>query len=136
MLPKENRVRRPTHIAGCMLVVLTLAGVSIAADPAVEVLGQKIEANYWNCFLSEILSRLEDQYGLRSAYPSTVDKFGVFNIQESSIAIKALLEKVAADGKLELEYKSGKVLFWKKADDALLKDLEKQLQAADRWIRC
>jgi len=47
-----------------------------------------------------------------------------------------VLEKLAAEGKLDLEYHGDDVVFWKKADNKLLVELEKKLKDGDMEARC
>jgi len=96
-----------------------------------EILNKKIDILYRRDYLSEVLDDLDKRVGLRSAFPKPIDKTFMFSLEEKQITVKQVLEKLAAEGKLDLEYHNDTVVLWKKADDKVLAALEKKLKEGD-----
>src|SRR5476651_409431 len=118
----------------CLLALCGLICPLRAAEiPA--LLEQKIEVDFQQCYLSEVLTQLREKHGLQSAFPGTADRFGTFTLAASGIRIKDVLEKLATEQHLELDYHDGIVFVWRPASDALLEELGAKLQSPDRWVR-
>ena len=101
-----------------------------------ETLDTKIDVNYHRDYLSEVLDDLVRRAGLRVAFPKPIDKMFTFTLEEKGIAIKQVLEKLAAAGKLDLDLSGDTAVFWKKADDKLLAEFELKIQATNADARC
>jgi RNA polymerase sigma factor (sigma-70 family) len=106
------------------------------AGTLAEILDKKIDVVYRRDYLSEVLDDLDKRVGLHSAFPKPIDKTFMFSLEQNEITVKHVLEKLAADGKLELEYHGDEVVFWKRADDQVLADLEKKLKDNVVEARC
>ena len=114
-----------------------LAGLPLGIDKSLaEILDKKIDVIYRREYLSEVLDDLDKHVGLLSAFPKPIDKTFVFTLEEKQITVKQVLEKLAAEGKLDLEYDGATVVFWKKADDKMLSGLAEKLKSADVGARC
>ena len=101
-----------------------------------EILDTKIDAVYRRDYLSEVLDDLDERVGLRTVFPSPLDKSFMFSLEQRQVTVKQVLETIAREGKLDLEYHGDEVFFWKKADDTVLVELEKKLTESDVKIRC
>jgi len=117
------------------LFMAAVAAGDAAANPDA-ALAQKIDVDFWRDYPEEVLAILEIKTGLKSIYPSTLERSFSFSLQEKDLPVKALLEKFAAAGHLDMETRAGLLFFWQKADDKNLKELTEKLQSADRWARC
>jgi len=69
----------------------------------------------------------------RASTPSTIEHSFIFSLQEKALPAMTLLEKFTAVGRLQMEAASGRLCFWRKADDAVLDELAGELKSADRW---
>ena len=79
--------------------------------------------------MDEALGDLEERTGLQCAYPRPLSKGFQFSFEKKDATVKEVLEKIAADGKLDLEYHENTAVFWKKADDKQLEDLAELLKS-------
>ncbi|MCY3017845.1 MAG: HEAT repeat domain-containing protein [Planctomycetota bacterium] len=143
---------------------LILAGLCLAAGVAhdaetradgslAQLLVKKADVLYRWDYLPEVLDDLKQRFGLHSACrgvqvaygqmkpelghlaPSEENNF-TFTFEAQQVTIKEVLERLAAAGGLRSEYRGDTVVFWKKADDALLAQLEKELKSEDVQARC
>ena len=106
-------------------------------DPALAaILNSKSEAVYHRDYFGEVLALLSMSKGLHSAIPKPLSHGFMLTLEDKPAPVKQLVATLAAMGKLELEYHGSEVVFWKKADDALLLELEKKLKEGDVEARC
>jgi len=100
------------------------------------ILDKKIDVVYRRDYLPEVLDDLDKRVGLRSVFPKPVGQMFLFSLEEKQITVKQVLEKLALEGRLEVEYHGDEVAFWKKADDKFLAELEKKLKEGNVEARC
>ena len=101
-----------------------------------EILDRKMDVAYRRDYLSEVLDDLDKRIGLRSAFPKPIDKTFMFTLEEKLVSVRTVLERLAADGKLNMEFHGDEVVFWKKVDDSILAGLEQKLKNGDVEARC
>ena len=100
------------------------------------LLDKKIDVLYRRDCLLEVLGDLDKRVGLRSNIPDPIERSFLFTLDEKQATVRQVLEKLAAGGKLDLEYHGDEVVFWKKADDRVLAELQKKLTEGDVEARC
>jgi len=76
-----------------------------------EILDKKIDVIYRRDYLSEVLEDLDKRTGLHSAFPKPIDKTFMFTLEKKQVTVKQVVEKLAAEGKLDLEYHGDEVVF-------------------------
>lgn len=101
-----------------------------------EQLDKKIDVKFQSDYLSEVLDELDRRVGLKSVAVAAIDKSFMFSLEQKQTTVKEILEKLAAEGGLELEYRGSNVVFWVKAAVGILTDLETKLKAGDAKTRC
>jgi RNA polymerase sigma factor (sigma-70 family) len=121
----------------------TSAAASPALPPNEEIgklqapiLEKKVDAAYRRDSLSEVLNDLDRHASLRSAFSRAIDKSFLFTLEEKQVTVRQLLEKLAKEGKLDLECHGDEVVFWKKADDKTIAELDRKLLDGDEEARC
>ncbi|MGH7145414.1 MAG: sigma-70 family RNA polymerase sigma factor [Planctomycetota bacterium] len=131
------------------------AGRSVAAAPAAggiganealqRILDTPFDAVYHRAYLSEVVDDLKNRFGLRSAlpfdltggtWPAALDKTFVFTLDQKQVKVGEVLKRLAATGKLTLEYHGDTVVIWVPVDDQRLADLTKKLKTGDVEARC
>ena len=132
---KELKEDAEAPPAGSALTPMPAAAQSIDKSLG-DILDTKIDALYRRDYLSEVLDDLDKRVGLRSAFPKPIDQSFMFTLEEKQITVRQVLENLAVKGKLDLEYHGDEVVFWKKADDKILAQLEKKLKEGDIEARC
>src|SRR5581483_1201002 len=100
-----------------------------------DILKTKVTVNYHNEYLPGIVQDLWDKAGLRSVYATPVRNTSVYTFILKDKTVQEVLEHVAAEGGLQLEYRGHTVVFWKRAADGVIADLQKQLHSSDVWER-
>ena len=114
----------------------TLVAAQNIDNSLAEILNKKIDVNYRRDYLSEVLDDLDKRVGLRSAFAKPIDKTFMFTLEEKQVTVKQVLEKLAVEGKLDLEYHGDTTVFWKRADDQALTNLQKKLRDGNVEERC
>ena len=107
-----------------------------AAAPA-DALAQKLDVAYRRAFVSEVLTNdLNVRCGLRHAFAEPIAKCAMFTFEAKDAIVKEVIERLAKDCGLDIEYQGGAAVFWKKADDKALDALAKKLREGDVQARC
>ncbi|MGH7145531.1 MAG: sigma-70 family RNA polymerase sigma factor [Planctomycetota bacterium] len=111
---------------------------SVASAPSsvlTTCLDTPMDATYKNAFPFEVLRDLEFRFTLHSAYPSIVKNCCVFTYQQQGTTVRKVLEHLAAEGHLTLEFHGDTVILWRAATDAELAGLHDRLRSADEQAR-
>ena len=108
---------------------------NIISKRLAEILARKVGTTYRRYYFSEVLKDLETRMNLLSAYPGPLANSFEFSLNAPDATVRELLEKLAAAGKLDLEYRNEVVVFWKKADDKLLAGLAEKFKNGDSQAR-
>jgi HEAT repeat protein/ferric-dicitrate binding protein FerR (iron transport regulator) len=108
-----------------------------SAKAQAEALAKKIDARYCRAFVSEVLTNdLNLRVGLRHAFAEPIAKCAMFTFEAKGVPVKEVIERLAKDCGLEIEYRGDTAVFWKKADDKALDGLAKKLKEGDVQARC
>jgi hypothetical protein len=123
-------------LAGAVLVSgprgtpLLAAGQGQAFQAAAPALAAKVNVTYQRAYVSEIMTNdLNVRVGLRHAFAEPVARCATFTFEGKDVAVKEVLEHLARDCGLVVEYRGQTAIFWKKADDQALAALARKLKA-------
>jgi len=141
-----EQVRKVALVAAALLVggagVATYVGAAdraaapVAPAPAdwpklqTEALAKKLDVSYQRAYLGEVLTDLKRRGGLRIAAPASIRRTVLVTLELKGVTGKDVLEKLAAEGKLRVEYLPGLAVVTQPADAAALTNLAAKL--ADR----
>ena len=99
------------------------------------ILNTRVTVNYHNQYLPGVLQDLWGRAKLRSAFAPPFRNEHLYTFILKDNTVREILERVAADGGLQLEFRGNRAVFWKSAPDSAVTTLEKQVHAGDVWQR-
>ena len=114
---------------------VTVPAIGTPDSELSDILKTKVTVSYHSEYLLGIVLDLWGRTGLHGVYPMPIRREHVYTFNLKEKTVREVLERVAADGGLQLEFRGHTVVFWKKAADGVIADLEKQLHSSDVWER-
>lgn len=114
-----------------------IALAAIRRLPTVEsLLERRLSVHYRRAHLGEVLSDLHERVGLEIAFPKTLDERFTFDFTAKQVRVKEVLEKLAAAGGLELEFRDEIIVFWRREDPHVLRKLIQTVKNERSPQRC
>lgn len=99
------------------------------------ILAKRLDAEFPNHYLSEVLKDLRKRAGLRVEYPRLLDGDAILHFEKKNASVREVLEALRDRCGLTLEYDGDVAVLWKKAPDAVIERLRKDIGSSDVQVR-
>ncbi len=134
------KIARAFAVAMAAVVLISGGHYAFGADGVIsgtpdaelaDILKTKVTVSYRSEYLVGIALDLWGRSGLRGVCPMPIRTEHVYTFDLKEKTVREVLERVAADGGLQIECRGRTVVFWKPAADGVIADLGKQLRSHD-----